>query len=119
MPPKLKSESVNSSKPTCTGKHQLSRRSFFGKATRFAAGAIAFPAIVPSRALGRDGATAPSNRIVMGCIGVGGQGTRHVVGGIWTPAGGLVGRDDVQVVALCDVNAHNLASTLAQVHQRY
>jgi len=40
-----------------------------------ASGATAgFPALVPSSALGKDGYVAPSERIVMGCIGVGRQG---------------------------------------------
>ncbi len=66
-----------------------SRRSFL-KAASWAAGA---PWIVPSSVLG---ATAPSNRINVGCIGIGNQGF------------GILKRflknDDVQVVAVCDVN---------------
>ena len=39
-----------------------------------AAAAIALPAVIPASALGRDGHTPPSERIVMASIGVGGQG---------------------------------------------
>lgn len=55
----------------------LSRRSFL-KASA-AAGAIAgFPLVIPASARGVDGAVAPSNRITMGCIGVGGQGNSNL-----------------------------------------
>ena len=41
-----------------------------------AGGVVAgFPAIIPSSALGRDGYVAPSEKIVMGAIGVGRQGS--------------------------------------------
>lgn len=93
----------------------LSRRTFLG----LAAGVAAFPAVVPASALGRGKRAAPSNRIVMGHIGVGGQGMQHVVGGIWTQAGGMTGRDDTQVVAVCDVNRQRLQNAKQQVDQRY
>ena len=51
----------------------LNRRDFL----RTAAAAIAAPTIVPASAPGSDDAAAPSNRIVMGMIGVGGQGSYH------------------------------------------
>ncbi len=54
------------------------------------------PTIVPASALGREGHVSPANRITMGFIGTGNQGTgdmRHFL------------RDErVQVVAVCDVN---------------
>jgi len=53
----------------------ISRRRFLKNATDFTAGAIAFPYIVSSSALGNAGNVAASNRIVMGCIGMGGMGT--------------------------------------------
>lgn len=96
----------------------LSRRSFLGRAACVGAGAVAFPQIVRAGAPGKGGHTAPNSRIVMGAIGVGGQGTQHIVGGIWTPAGGLVGREDVQLVAVCDVNAQRLDNARNAVNQR-
>lgn len=40
----------------------------------------------------------------MGFIGLGGQGTGHLLGGAWTYVpGGYAARDDVQVLAVCDV----------------
>ena len=62
-----------------------------------AAGAVSFPQIVPSSVLGRDGATAPSNKITLACIGLGIQGT----GNMRRFRGN---KEDVQVVAVCDVH---------------
>jgi predicted dehydrogenase len=76
-------------------KSQASRRDFLKVGALASAGAIGFPYIVSSSALGKAGTTAPSNRIVMGCIGVGGQGTHNMNVFLGNPA--------VQVVAVCDV----------------
>jgi predicted dehydrogenase len=66
--------------------------------------AFAAPTIIPASALGRAANTAPSERINMGFIGLGGQGAGHLLGGAWTYVpGGYVARDDVQVLAVCDV----------------
>ena len=48
----------------------LERRTFL----KAAAPAIAFPAIIPASALGRDGRPAPGERITFGSIGLGGMG---------------------------------------------
>ena len=69
----------------------LSRRTFF----RWATSALAAPYVVPSAALGA-GRPAPSNRIVMGSIGLGGQGDRDMRS--------FLGHSEVQIVALCDVD---------------
>src|SRR5579863_8544986 len=97
----------------------LSRRSFLRKAAGITVGTLAFPQIVPAGALGRGGRIAPSNRIVMAHIGVGGQGTQHVVGGPWTQNGGLTGREEVQVVAVCDANRLRRENARNLVNQRY
>lgn len=81
-----------------------SRRNFLKTAGAAAATALAAPMFIPSSALGRDGSTAPSERIAMGFIGLGGQGSGHLMGGAWTYVpGGYVARKDVQVQAVCDV----------------
>ena len=100
-------------------KPAMTRRAFFGRAAQITAGALAFPTIVPASAIGRGGRLAPSNRIVMAHIGVGGQGTQHVGGGPWTPQGGLVGRADVQVIGVCDVNRNRRDAARDLVNQRY
>src|SRR5580692_5715628 len=80
-----------------------SRRNFL-KTAGAAAAALSAPMFIPASALGRDGTTAPSERVAMGFIGLGGQGTGHLLGGAWTYVpGGYVARKDVQVLAACDV----------------
>ena len=55
----------------------------------------------------------------MGWIGVGGQGTRLLAGGVWAPEGGFISRDRVQVAAVCDVNAHRRENARNIVNQHY
>ena len=77
----------------------LNRRDFLTGAAGAAVAAVGFPYFVPASALGQVGTTAPSNRIVMGCIGMGGQGTGNMQG--------FLGKNEVQVVAICDVDKRN------------
>ena len=71
----------------------MKRRTFI----KTAASALVMPVIIPARVLGKEGATAPSNRITVGLIGVGGR-----MGGVW---GAMKGCPGVQGVAVCDVQA--------------
>ena len=48
---------------------QVPRRKFLKNAASVAGGAVVAPTIIPSSALGLDGAVAPSERIVVGGIG--------------------------------------------------
>ncbi|UCD52725.1 MAG: Gfo/Idh/MocA family oxidoreductase [Phycisphaerales bacterium] len=72
----------------------LTRRRFLGRGA-MAAGAGALPWYVPASARGRGGAVAPSERIVMGGIGLGGRGFYDL--------GYMLTQPDVQWVAVCDV----------------
>jgi predicted dehydrogenase len=76
-----------------------------------AGGALAAPLIVPASALGRDGAVAPSERIVTGAIGIGGRGSGVVS---W-----MIGQKDVQFVAVCDVHRGRREAARQQVDSRY
>jgi len=71
---------------------RVTRRQFL-KSSAVAAGVIAWPTVVPSSVFG---AKAPSNRITMGCIGMGGQGTGNMKG--------FRGKSGSEVVAICDVD---------------
>jgi len=62
----------------------ISRRRFLRRSATAIGAAIVAPTIIPASALGRGGARAPSERITMGFIGVGGQGSGHLLGGAWT-----------------------------------
>ena len=72
---------------------KLSRRQYLKTAA--AAGAACFmPTIIPASALGRGGAVAPSERIVLGGIGIGSRGEYDLN---W-----MLREPDVQMVAICD-----------------
>ena len=86
---------------------KISRRQFLKSGVSIVSAAAAVPYIVRSSAMGKDGSEPASERIVMGAIGVGGQGTRHIGGGIWVQGGGFLSKPYVQFVAVCDVNANN------------
>ena len=75
----------------------MPRRDFLRRAAKAATGAAVAPMIVPASVLGRGGTVAPSERIVFGCIGLGGQGQHNMRAFISQP--------DTQIVALCDVDA--------------
>jgi predicted dehydrogenase len=74
----------------------FSRRDLLKGAVATAA-TLAFPTIIPSSALGDDTQAAPSDRLTIGVIGLGKQGAGHHL------RGKLLGRPDMQVVALADV----------------
>jgi predicted dehydrogenase len=97
----------------------VSRRQFL-KTAGAAAAALAAPALIPASALGRNGTTAPSNRTTMGFIGLGGQGSGHLLGGGWTYVpGGYVARNDVQVLAVCDVDPQRRENARQRCDQMY
>lgn len=66
------------------------------KFLKVSAGAIAAPFIVPAKVLGREGAVAPSERVTIGCIGLGGRGQTNLRG--------MADNPGAQVVAVCDVD---------------
>jgi len=72
----------------------LTRRRFLTRGV-MAASAVALPYYVPASALGRGGTVAPSERIVMGGIGMGGRGSSDL--------GWMLNEPDVHWVAICDV----------------
>jgi len=71
---------------------KISRRKFIAAS----AAAVAAPTIIPASALGlQDGKPAPSERVTMGFIGVGGMGMGNM--------NSFLGLSEVQVLAVCDV----------------
>jgi hypothetical protein len=78
------------------------RRSFLNHASTLAAGAIVLPQIIPSTALGMGGKLPPSDRIVMGGIGLGGQGTNNL-------KDFLTHVKELQFVSVCDVDTNHSA----------
>ncbi len=74
----------------------MNRRQFLGRSVAAGAG-LALPNIIPASALGADGAVAPSEKITLGCIGVGSQGKNNM--------NSFLGLPDCHVVAVCDTYA--------------
>jgi predicted dehydrogenase len=73
--------------------------------------ALAAPAIIPGSALGKNGAVAPSERIVLGGIGIGPRGT-YVLSR-------MIDEPDVQFVAVCDVQASRRKAVKKMVDDKY
>src|SRR2546423_163479 len=88
----------------------LHRRHFL-KTAISAGAAIMAPQIIPSSALGKGGAVAPSERIVVGGIGIGNRGTYDL--------GCFLEQSDVQFVAVCDVKAARRNAVKQIADQKY
>jgi len=69
----------------------------------------AAPAFVPARVLGAE---APSRRVALGCIGMGGQGTQNNLNS-------FLNEGDAQVVAVCDVFDARRDAAVQMVNKRY
>jgi glucose-fructose oxidoreductase len=92
-------------------KPHFTRRRFLKSGFGSACAAAALPSIIAAPVLRGVGGTPPSNRIQVGCIGVGPQG-RGVMGN-------FLGQTDVRVVAVCDVAQPNLNAGVRQVNGHY
>ena len=88
----------------------LTRCSFLGR-TLAAGGTALLPWYIPARALGRDGAVAPSERIVLGGIGLGPRGQYDL--SVMLP------EKDVQFVANCDAQRSRAAQVKNLVDAHY
>ena len=98
----------------------MNRRDFLRRAAVTGAAVIGAPMFIPASAMGRGGAVAPSERIAMGFIGVGGQGSGHLIGGAWTYlTGGYTARKDVQIVSVCDIRRERREECTTKVNQYY
>jgi len=93
-----------------TKKRKMTRRQFL-KLSAVAAGAAGFPNIVPASVLGRSGAVAPSDRIVMAGIGFGMMGIPNMQA--------FLEKDEVQWVAVCDIDENHLKQARDIVNAKY
>ena len=89
---------------------KLPRRRFL-KTTLKASSVFAAPMIIPSSALGKDGAVTPSERIVVGGIGIGRRGGYDL--SCFLP------ESDVQFVAVCDIKEARRRSIKMLVDKQY
>ncbi|HSW44842.1 MAG TPA: Gfo/Idh/MocA family oxidoreductase [Phycisphaerae bacterium] len=85
----------------------LSRRAFM----KGAAAAVAAPYFVPASALGKSGWLPPSERITVGFIGIGNMGGGHLRG--------FIDDKQLQVVAVCDVDAVKRKKSKDSVEEKY
>ncbi|HUT47149.1 MAG TPA: Gfo/Idh/MocA family oxidoreductase, partial [Sedimentisphaerales bacterium] len=85
----------------------LSRRAFLKRTAALAA----VPCIVPATVFGRNGAVPPSERIVLGGIGIGNRGSHDLR---W-----MLPEADVQFVATCDAQKARAESVKKIVDTRY
>ncbi|MHC4641108.1 MAG: Gfo/Idh/MocA family protein [Planctomycetota bacterium] len=86
---------------------KLTRRTFL----RRAAAAAAIPYIVPATVFGRDGKVPPSERIIVGGMGVGNRGSHDLR---W-----MLPEKDVQFVAICDAKKSSRENVKRIVDTRY
>jgi predicted dehydrogenase len=86
---------------------KINRRDFLKRASA----SIALPYFVSSSALGKNGNTAASDRVVMGFIGTGGQGVSNMKA--------FLTRSDVQIVAVCDVDSKRRQQAQKIINDKY
>jgi predicted dehydrogenase len=72
---------------------------------------LGMPTIIPASALGKNGAVAPSNRIVLGAIGIGPRGREDLNAFLKQP--------DVQFVAIADVQADRRETVRRMANKQY
>lgn len=89
---------------------KLERRQFLKKSAIGTAVAMA-PTIIPASALGRDGTTPPSERIVLGGIGIGNRGLYDL--------GCFLEQKDVQFAAVCDIKESRRQLVKKRVDELY
>jgi hypothetical protein len=91
-------------------KAHFGRRRFLRTAVR-AGAALALPYVVPGTVLGKGGSVAPSERLVLGGIGIGNRGTYDL--------GCFLHEPDIRFVAVCDVRAERRQAAKERIDARY
>ena len=91
--------------------NKSTRRIFLRNSLSAVAGVIVLPHIIPSSVMGMNGMLAPSDRIVMGSIGVGSQGTSNMKG--------FLPFKEAQFVSMCDLDSGHLEKASGIVNQYY
>ncbi len=88
----------------------LTRRRFLARGA-MTVSAVALPCCIPASALGRGGIVAPSERIIMGSIGIGGRGSYDL--------GYMLTQPEVQWVAVCDALKSRREAARNMVDSKY
>jgi glucose-fructose oxidoreductase len=92
-------------------KNAISRRRFIKNNLAASLVVSTAPLVIPSSVWGANGQVAPSNRIGVGCIGVGPQGRGDM--------GNFLAQPDARVIAVCDVAKRNLDQAVDLVNKKY
>lgn len=106
----MKSKPTNSSCEGQAAPSNVTRRVFLSRAAK-AGALLALPQFVPASVLGRGGAVAPSERVVLGAIGIGNRGS-YVLGC-------FLEEPDVQFVAIAEVKAERRAAVKKRADAKY
>jgi len=88
----------------------LDRRRFLQTAAQ-AGAVLVMPHVIPGTVLGKNGSVAPSERLVLGGIGIGNRGTYDL--------GCFLHEPDIRFVAVCDVKAERRKAAKEMVDIRY
>jgi predicted dehydrogenase len=86
------------------------RRRFLKTGALLGVGGLS-PLVLPSSVFGAGGRASPGSRITLGCIGIGGEGTRNLTV--------FLGQPDAQVVAVCEVDPVRRDQARNRVNERY
>ncbi len=92
-------------------KTKHNRRDFIKKTSGAIAGLAAFPYFIPSSIIGRNKIITPSDKIRIGCIGIGWQGTGNMEA--------FLRENDTEVVAVCDIDKNHLQNAKNIVNTYY
>jgi predicted dehydrogenase len=98
-------------KPVPRNTNSLSRRTFLQRTLTATGSLVAIPTLIPHSALGLGGMVPPSERIILGGIGIGGRGTSDLN---W-----MLPERDVQFVAVCDPQKSRRAAVKRLVDAKY
>lgn len=90
----------------------IHRRRFLKETVGISAAVVGFPYLIPSSALGKAGAVAPSERITIGFIGTGDHGRNVNIKNFLANA-------DAQAMAVCDVDPVNRDAARDMVNNKY
>ncbi|NQT23901.1 Gfo/Idh/MocA family oxidoreductase [candidate division KSB1 bacterium] len=88
----------------------MNRRLFLKRAAS-AAGLVTLPTIIPASVLGKNGMISPSNKVTIGCIGIGNMGTTNM--------NQFLGIPEARVVAVCDLDTERLKRAKQIVDKSY
>ena len=89
---------------------RVNRRRFLQQSA-IGVGAISLPVIIKASVLGGESSLPPSDKVTIGCIGVGGMGTGNLQA--------FLGLDDCRVVAVCDTYEDRRAKAKGRVDSHY